>query len=150
MNQKPRIHIPQPTARPGEDPDFSYLRLSPAGAVDRPPSDARAADVEFLAREMVRVLDEEHAAQGPWAPDLAADLPTQEERVLREERIELLLNANRELKPADQEVLSMRYGAGLSNQEIAEALGISNNAVAVRVHRALARLKDVVAAQRNT
>ena len=73
MDQQPRIHIPQPTARPGEDPDFSYLRLSPAGAVDRPPSDARAADVEFLAREMVRVLDDEHAAQGPWAPDLAAE-----------------------------------------------------------------------------
>lgn len=73
MNQKPRIHIPQPTARPGEDPDFSYLRLSPAGAVDRPPSDARAADVEFLAREMVRVLDDEHAAQGPWAPDLGTE-----------------------------------------------------------------------------
>jgi DNA-directed RNA polymerase specialized sigma24 family protein len=32
----------------------------------------------------------------------------------------------------------------LNNQEIAEALNISGNAVAVRVHRALARLKDAV------
>ena len=30
---KSRIHIPHPTARPGEAPDFSYLELSPAGAL---------------------------------------------------------------------------------------------------------------------
>jgi RNA polymerase sigma-70 factor (ECF subfamily) len=82
-------------------------------------------------------------------PDLVADVPTQEERVLREERIEMILNANRSLRPADQEILSLRYGAGFNNQEIAEALGISGNAVAVRVHRALARLKDTVEKQRS-
>ena len=77
-------------------------------------------------------------------PDLVSDVPTQEERVMREERIEVLLNASRELRPADQEILSLRYGAGLGNQEIAEALKISGNAVAVRLHRSLARLKAVV------
>jgi len=80
-------------------------------------------------------------------PDLVADVPSQEERVLREERIELLLNASRELRPADQEILSLRYGAGLGNREIAEALKISGNAVAVRLHRSLARLKAVVEKQ---
>lgn len=83
-------------------------------------------------------------------PDLVADVPDQEERVMREERIEALLNANRELRAADQEILSLRYGAGLSNQEIAEALQISGNAVAVRIHRALARLKAAVERQRNS
>lgn len=82
-------------------------------------------------------------------PDLVAEIPTQEERVLREERLSMILNANRRLKPADQEILSLRYGAELSNQEIAEALNISGNAVAVRVHRALARLKETVAQQRS-
>jgi len=82
-------------------------------------------------------------------PDLVADVPTQEERVLREERIEMILNANRSLRPADQEILSLRYGAGLDNQEIAEALNISGNAVAVRVHRALARLRQTVEEQRS-
>ena len=77
-------------------------------------------------------------------PDLVADIPTQEERVLQGERIQLLLNASRELRPADQELLSLRYGSGLGNREIAEALKISSNAVAVRLHRALARLKAVV------
>jgi RNA polymerase sigma-70 factor (ECF subfamily) len=80
-------------------------------------------------------------------PDLVAEVPTQEERVLREERIEVLLNASRELRRADQEILSLRYGAGLGNREIADALKISGNAVAVRLHRALARLKTVVEKQ---
>lgn len=80
-------------------------------------------------------------------PDLVADFPSQEERLLREERIEVLLNASRALRPADQEILSLRYGAGLDNPEIAAALKISGNAVAVRLHRALARLKAIVEKQ---
>lgn len=82
-------------------------------------------------------------------PDLVADVPSQEERVLRQERLELILNANRSLRPADQEILSLRYGSEFNNQEIADALNISGNAVAVRVHRALARLKDAVEEQRS-
>lgn len=77
-------------------------------------------------------------------PDLVADVPSQDERVLRQERIQKLLNGNQTLRRADQEILSLRYGAGLGNAEIAESLGISNNAVAVRLHRALKRLKDAV------
>lgn len=74
-------------------------------------------------------------------PDLVADIPSHEERVIKQERIQRLLNGARTLRKADQEVLSLRYGAGLDNSEIADHLGISNNAVAVRVHRALKRLK---------
>jgi RNA polymerase sigma-70 factor (ECF subfamily) len=77
-------------------------------------------------------------------PDLVADVPSQEERVLRQERIQALLNGNQTLRRADQEMLALRYGAGLDNAEIAESLGISPNAVAVRLHRALKRLKQAV------
>ena len=80
-------------------------------------------------------------------PDLVAEVPNQEERMLRQERIQSLLNANHRLGAADQEMLSLRYGAGLSNSEIAASLGISHNAVAVRLHRALRRMKQVVDAQ---
>jgi RNA polymerase sigma-70 factor (ECF subfamily) len=79
-------------------------------------------------------------------PDLVADIPSQEERVVKQERIQRLLNGSQTLRSTDQEVLSLRYGAGLSNAEIAEHLDISNNAVAVRIHRALKRLKDAVQA----
>jgi RNA polymerase sigma-70 factor (ECF subfamily) len=77
-------------------------------------------------------------------PDLVADVPSQEERVVRQERIQRLLNGSQTLRKADQEILSLRYGSGLDNCEIAEHLGISNNAVAVRLHRALKRLKAAV------
>lgn len=77
-------------------------------------------------------------------PDLVADVPTHEERVIRQERIQHLLNSTRTLRKADQEILALRYGSGLDNAEIAEHLNVSNNAVAVRLHRALNRLKDAV------
>jgi RNA polymerase sigma-70 factor (ECF subfamily) len=82
-------------------------------------------------------------------PDLVAEVPDQEERLLREERIQTLLNGNQTLSQADQEILSLRYGVGLDNREIAETLGISHNAVAVRLHRALKRLKQAVDALDN-
>jgi 2-oxoisovalerate dehydrogenase E1 component alpha subunit len=75
MTKNPKLHIPQPAARPGDTPDFSYLNLSDAGAVKRPPTDAKAADIEYLALELVRVLDDDHVAQGPWDPKM--DLETQ-------------------------------------------------------------------------
>jgi RNA polymerase sigma-70 factor (ECF subfamily) len=79
-------------------------------------------------------------------PDLVADVPSQDERVLKQERIEKLLNGSRSLRTGDQEILSLRYGSGLNNGEIAEELGISANAVAVRLHRALKRLREAVQA----
>ncbi len=70
MVTKSRLHIPQPSARPGDDPDFSYLNLSPAGAVDRPSIDARTRDIEHLSSDLVRVLDDDDTAKGPWNPNL--------------------------------------------------------------------------------
>lgn len=77
-------------------------------------------------------------------PDLVADVPSAEERIIKQERIQRLLNGSQVLRKADQEILALRYGSGLQNVEIAEHLNISHNAVAVRLHRALKRLKDVV------
>jgi 2-oxoisovalerate dehydrogenase E1 component alpha subunit len=87
MNKQPYLYIPRPTARPGEAPDFSYLKLSPAGAVDRPPIDARAADIEHLALQLVRVLDDDHVARGPWDPNL------DKETLLRALRLMVLTRA---------------------------------------------------------
>ena len=76
MNDEPRplrLHVPEPTGRPGRETDFSYLHLSPAGAVPRPAPDAPASDTADLAHTLVRVLDDEGHAVGPWAP--VADVP---------------------------------------------------------------------------
>ncbi len=68
-----RLHVPEPSGRPGCATDFSYLRVSPAGAVRRPDVDVIPADTRDLAYELIRVLDEDGQAQGPWAPRLAPD-----------------------------------------------------------------------------
>ncbi len=64
------LHVPEPTGRPGLQTDCSYLSLFPAGAVRRPPVDVSPADTSDLAHALVRVLDEEGEAKGPWVPEI--------------------------------------------------------------------------------
>src|SRR5450755_109354 len=74
MNQGPlRLHVPEPTGRPGHGTDFAYLHLSRAGEVRRPPVDGSPVDAGDLAYTLVRVLDEDGQAVGPWAPRIDAD-----------------------------------------------------------------------------
>ena len=72
MPTRSRLHVPAPPARPGQPPDFSYLRLSPAGAIPRPDTTASWRDLAELASGLVRVLDDTHQAVGPWHPHLEA------------------------------------------------------------------------------
>jgi len=65
-----RLNVPEPSGRPGHSTDFSYLHVSPAGAVRRPAVDVSPADTGDLANALVRVLDEEGRAVGPWVPQL--------------------------------------------------------------------------------
>lgn len=73
MTSASRLHIPKPSARPGDEPDFSYLSLSEAGAVARPDSNTPARKIENLAHELVRVLDDDGQARGEWIPDLSPE-----------------------------------------------------------------------------
>ena len=66
----PRLHVPQPPTRPGDKPDFSYVDLSPAGAIKKPDVSARARDMEECATGLVRVLDDKHEPVGQWNPRL--------------------------------------------------------------------------------
>lgn len=64
------LHVPEPTGRPGHDTDFSYLPLSAAGAKRRPPVNVAAAQTNDLAFALIRVLDDNGHAVGPWAPEM--------------------------------------------------------------------------------
>jgi len=70
MSKQSRLHLPRVPARPGEAPDFSYVQLSPAGAVPRPEINARARDMMSLSVDLVRVLNDSGEAIGPWNPHL--------------------------------------------------------------------------------
>lgn len=68
------LHVPEPPARPGEEADFSAFDVLPAGETRRPDEAAKPADMADLAYGLVRVLDEEARAVGPWAPGLGPDV----------------------------------------------------------------------------
>ena len=68
------LHVPEPTGRPGCATDFSYLHVSPAGEVRRPPVDTDPRSTSDLAFSLVRVLDAEGNAVGPWAPQVSTEL----------------------------------------------------------------------------
>ncbi|HEY6642812.1 thiamine pyrophosphate-dependent dehydrogenase E1 component subunit alpha [Povalibacter sp.] len=72
MPSASRLYVPHPPARPGESANFRYLKLSPAGSVARPETKAPTNTIADLATALVRVLDDDHRAVGPWDPHLEA------------------------------------------------------------------------------
>jgi len=65
-----RLHVPEPSARPGQKTDFSYLPLSPAGVVGKLRLEVNAAQTSELTSQLIRVLDEDGNAVGSWAADI--------------------------------------------------------------------------------
>ncbi len=68
-----QLHVPEPLFRPGDTPDFSGIKVPAAGSAPRPDTSAPAVDTHPLTTNLVRVLDEQHRAVGPWDPKLDAD-----------------------------------------------------------------------------
>jgi 2-oxoisovalerate dehydrogenase E1 component alpha subunit len=68
-----QLHVPEPRFRPGDTPDFSDVDVPPAGAAPRPEASAAPDTFHELSYTLVRVLDEEGRAVGPWNPRLTPD-----------------------------------------------------------------------------
>lgn len=73
LRNEPGFHVPEPEFRPGDQPDFSDLKLPPAGSALRPAVDVDPAQIRDLAFSLIRVLDDGGAACGEWAPTLSDD-----------------------------------------------------------------------------
>jgi 2-oxoisovalerate dehydrogenase E1 component alpha subunit len=61
------FHVPAPAVRPGGTPDFSEVKIPPAGAVRRPPVDEAPENIRDLAFDIIRVLNRDSEAVGEWA-----------------------------------------------------------------------------------
>ncbi|GIK49609.1 MAG: thiamine pyrophosphate-dependent dehydrogenase E1 component subunit alpha [Hyphomonadaceae bacterium] len=64
------LHIPAPRARPGDKPDFSGWTFPEPGDTPRPDVGAAAVELREYAYGLIRVLDMEGNALGPWSPHI--------------------------------------------------------------------------------
>ena len=62
-----QFHVPEPAVRPGDTPDFSNVPIPHAGSVARPEVDAEPESIRDLAYSIIRVLNRDGEAVGPWA-----------------------------------------------------------------------------------
>jgi 2-oxoisovalerate dehydrogenase E1 component alpha subunit len=60
------FHVTAPAVQPGGVPDFRDVSISRAGEVRRPGVDAAPEDIRDLASAIIRVLNPESEAVGPW------------------------------------------------------------------------------------
>jgi RNA polymerase sigma-70 factor, ECF subfamily len=79
---------------------------------------------------------------GALALQLSGTLPTPSKATLKQEALGGLTEALERLGPADREVIALRHFEDLTNEEVAEALGIEGKAASIRYVRALRRLKQ--------
>ncbi|WP_254605157.1 3-methyl-2-oxobutanoate dehydrogenase (2-methylpropanoyl-transferring) subunit alpha [Sphingomonas bacterium] len=68
------LHVPEPRFRPGDAVDFATVEVPPAGSVRRPDTAEPASGFTDLAYTLIRVLDDDGHAVGPWDPRLSPDL----------------------------------------------------------------------------
>ena len=64
------LHVPEPHFRPGDPVDYSFLTIPPAGEAPRPDETCAASETAPLTTALIRVLDGDHRAVGPWDPRL--------------------------------------------------------------------------------
>ncbi len=67
------LHVPEPKFRPGDAVDFAAVDVPPAGAARRPDTADKPDSFHELAYTLVRVLDDDGNAVGPWDPKLSPD-----------------------------------------------------------------------------
>lgn len=67
------LTVPEPEVRPGGQPDFSHVRIPQAGEIRRPAIDEDPENMRDLAFGIIRVLDRDGNAVGPWAGSLSPE-----------------------------------------------------------------------------
>lgn len=72
------------------------------------------------------------------------DPPAEDNRLAEGIDARLILRFLKEIEPPYREVVAMRYLEGLSPKEIAAALNENENAVSVRIHRGIKKLRIAI------
>ncbi|MEL6874750.1 MAG: 3-methyl-2-oxobutanoate dehydrogenase (2-methylpropanoyl-transferring) subunit alpha [Pseudomonadota bacterium] len=67
------LHVPEPKFRPGDTVDYCDLDIPKAGEQARPDTNTEPKAMRDMVYDMIRVLDDDHKAVGPWDPRLDDD-----------------------------------------------------------------------------
>lgn len=94
---------------------------------------ARNLLVDHLRKSARREAKKAVESDGHWEPPTGEDLE-------EEERRRAVRDALRELPPTQRQVVIMKYFTGMTNAEVASALGKSEGAINALQHRALRKL----------
>ena len=120
------LHVPEPKFRPGDAVDFASVDVPPAGATRRPDTADDARSFTDLAYGLVRVLDDDGRAVGPWDPKLSPDMLR---RMLRNMALtrafdERMFRAQRQgktsfyMKSTGEEAVSIAAAAALDGEDM--------------------------------
>jgi RNA polymerase sigma-70 factor (ECF subfamily) len=128
-----------------EMPPFVWLRqITTQRLIDvhRRHLDAQKRD----ARQEVSIHfgDLSAATSASFAAELVGHLASPSQLAIRAELLDQLEGALERMDPIDREVLAMRHFEELTNNEVAQVLGITKSAASNRYVRALGRLKAVL------
>src|SRR5919205_1160128 len=66
-DQRLSLYVPEPAVRPGGKPDFSNVQIPEAGSVPRPPVEVDPRSIRDMAFSIIRVLNRNGEAVGPWS-----------------------------------------------------------------------------------
>jgi RNA polymerase sigma-70 factor (ECF subfamily) len=128
-----RVHRSLPTFR-GESQLSTWLyRIASHAAIDR----MRTAGFRAEATQAPRDEEGEASVAQPWPDQDALSL---EQLLLRKERFRCFVSFLAHLPASHRIVFVLGEMEGLSNREVAQALGLSVETVKIRLHRARARL----------
>lgn len=97
----------------------------------------KLADVQRQAMRGPSLLEE--------IPDGADEQPTPEQAALARDELESALRLMRTLPEQQREILTLRVAVGMTTEETAAALGMTTGAVRVSQHRALTKLRAMLA-----
>src|SRR5262245_54134759 len=86
------------------------------------------------------------ASSAMLAKQLLGHEPRPSEAAMQAERILRVEEALNQMDPLDREVLALRHFEQLTTREVAQVVGVSENAASKRYLRALSKLKDVLKA----
>jgi 2-oxoisovalerate dehydrogenase E1 component alpha subunit len=121
-----RLHVPQPPARPGEAPNFSALEIPPVSAGHRPDPETPAAQMQGHAFGLVRVLDLDGTASGPWDPQVSPEVALAMLRAMALTRAfdDRMFRAQRQgktsfyMKSLGEEAVSIAAAFGLDDEDM--------------------------------